>query len=141
MRHEYSEKMAKTVASVLANKLEIPTNEQPRFGLVLGTGWGDALKLEGERSLPFGNLPGFEQLGTLTGHLRHVVYGKLDGTPVIALRGRVHLNEHPVPNLAFMGMVRLQIEMLLQLGVKRLILTCAAGSLADDVKVWFVNAD
>ena len=52
----------------------------------------------------------------------------LAGTPVIALRGRVHLNEAPAdPDLPMM--VRLQTEMLLQLGVKTLILTNAAGGI------------
>jgi purine nucleoside phosphorylase len=50
------------------------------------------------------------------------------------LRGRIHLNEDP-GNPAIFKMARLQAEMLFQLGVKKLILTCAAGSLILPVEV------
>lgn len=67
----------------------------PEIALVLGTGWGDVLELVQPRSVPFGALPGFHELPTLEGHRREVVYGSLQGVPVIALRGRIHLNEAP----------------------------------------------
>ncbi len=105
-----------------------------KVGLVLGTGWGDVLDLKEPRDLPFGQLPGFEKLRSLEGHARRVVCGELGGRKVVALRGRVHLNEEPY-NPALAEMVRLQVEMLLQLGVDRLILTCAAGSLSPDLRV------
>ncbi len=97
-----------------------------RIGLILGTGWGDVLKLRNVKEVPFKSIPGFEGLREIEGHARRVAYGTIGGVPVIALRGRVHLNEAPCsPRL--MEMVRLQVEMLIRLGVNRLILTCAVG--------------
>lgn len=107
--------------------------EQP-IGLVLGTGWGDVLKFDDAVELPFGEIPGFEELATLEGHARRLVIGTLGGKDVVALRGRVHLNEAPAnPHVA--RMVRLQTEILFQLGVRTLIVTSAVGSLRGTLPV------
>jgi len=96
--------------------------------VILGTGWGDALELEDARGLPFSSIPGFSSLQEIAGHARRVECGKLAGREILALRGRVHLNEHPNdPEISLM--VRLQTEMLIAAGVQTLIVTCAAGSL------------
>lgn len=97
-------------------------------GVVLGTGWGKHLDLTDERAIRFERVPGFEQLEPLEGHARKIVWGMQDGIPVLALDGRVHLNE-ATADPAIPKMVRLQTEILMQLGVSRLIVTCAAGSL------------
>ncbi len=138
MRHAKSEEAAKRAANFLREKLKI---DHAPVGIVLGTGWGEALEFHDRRGVFFQEIPGFGSLDPLEGHAREVVFGFLkaqngdwDTHPVIALRGRVHVNERPAdPDLY--GMVRLQIEMLLQLGVKTLILTCAAGSLRADIDV------
>lgn len=108
----------------------------PDIALILGTGWGDALKLQDPREIPLAEIPGFPSasMQAIPGHARTVVFGDLAGKHVIALRGRIHLNEHPTdPNIPLM--VRLQVQMLLELGVKKFILTNAAGSLIDKCKV------
>ncbi|MFZ2804387.1 MAG: hypothetical protein WA001_04130 [Patescibacteria group bacterium] len=112
------------------------------IGVVLGTGWGDCLKLANPRETNFKELVGFGRLGNLAGHARKVLVGPLDvpGLPdhrIVALKGRIHLNEElsaydpsaispPVP---FLLMVRQQIEMLLALGIRTFVLTAAVGSL------------
>lgn len=73
-------------------------------------------------------IPGFGALEKLEGHARELVVGCVRGKRVLALRGRIHLNEAPA-DLILAKMVRLQIEMLIQLGVQRLILTSAVGAL------------
>jgi purine-nucleoside phosphorylase len=106
----------------------------PAVGIVLGTGWGGALSWDSVQYVPFEEIPGFDRLRPLPGHDRKVAYGTIGGREVLALQGRIHMNEAPSdPRLA--GMVRLQTEMLLQLGVKTLIITSAAGSLKKDVEV------
>lgn len=97
-------------------------------GLILGTGWGDAFRMQEFHGLSFEHVPGFSSLQDIPGHARYVEYGKVNGREVLALRGRVHLNEHPAnPKLPLM--VRLQTEMLIAAGARTLIVTCAAGSL------------
>lgn len=104
------------------------------IGLVLGTGWGKVLKFAGAVEIPFGEIPGFGELAALEGHARKLVIGSLGGKRVVALRGRVHLNEAPCdPNVA--KMVRLQTEMLLQFGVRKLVVTSAVGALRGALEV------
>jgi purine nucleoside phosphorylase len=86
------------------------------------------LTLIKEKVFPFKNFPCFKGLQNLSGHERSFVHGFVDGKEVIALRGRIHLNEDP-GNTEIFRQVRLQIEILMQLGVKKLILTCAVGAL------------
>lgn len=104
------------------------------IGLVLGTGWGDVLKPKYAVEIPFGDIPGFGELAALEGHARRLVIGTLGGKDVVALRGRVHLNEAPC-DPQVVRMVRLQTEMLLQLGVQTLIVTSAVGSLRGALPV------
>jgi purine-nucleoside phosphorylase len=103
------------------------------IGLVLGTGW-DVIKDENATEIPFQHIPGFSGLEHIDGHARKLLVGKIAGKHVVALRGRVHMNEAPCdPNIP--RMVRLQTEMLFQLGVKQIIVTSAVGSLHNFVKV------
>lgn len=109
----------------------------PKIGVILGTGWGDLLAMENEKVTPLREFPAFREAGNLErleGHKRHLVLGTVAGKPVAALRGRVHLNEHPTSRFVPL-MVRMQVEILIALGVKKLILTAAVGSLTENVKV------
>lgn len=140
MRHSPSEFAARQAAEYLRigffDRKKGPVVDT---ALVLGTGWGDALVPSNAVRIPFQKIPGLEALAPLAGHAREVVYGTIGRKPVIILNGRVHLNERPA-DPSIHKMVRLQIEMLLQLGVKNLILTCAAGSLSPSVNVGSVIA-
>ncbi len=102
-------------------------------GIILGSGWGDSLsELRDGCVIPFETIPGFEPLlghHGVPGHARELVVGEIGTTPIAALRGRIHLNES-CGDRKIVDIVRLQVEMLIMLGVKRLILTCAAGGLA-----------
>ena len=126
VRNVLRERAAAKAADFLRKQLGIV--EVPAVAIVLGTGWGEALELKNAKRISFTEIPGFRRLGKLTGHKREVIYGRLDGQTIIALNGRVHANEE-IFSAGLLKMVRLQIEMLLQLGVRRLILTCAAGGL------------
>ena len=136
MRNSDREAAAKLAADRIRNYFA-PSREdffsQIRLGLILGTGWGDALELDNLLEINFKDIPGFETLGTLEGHQRFVATGHIAGKAVVALRGRVHLNEDHLWHVP--EMVRLQTEMLLQLGVKTLIVTSAVGSLTSHIRV------
>lgn len=133
MANKQRETEAKRAAYQLTWGSGVPVPDKPRIGLVLGTGWGDALEIENPISTGFNEIPGFETLGELDGHARQVIYGKIAGKEVLALRGRVHLNEGHSEDIP--KMVRLQTEMLFQLGIEKLIVTSAVGSLIPDFPV------
>lgn len=127
MRNQELENNARIAAQSLREQLGINTIE---VGGVLGTGWDGKLSLANPRSVPFSEVPGFSQLDTLAGHARKFVVGSCEGREVILIDGRVHVNED-FANPALLRNVRLQTEALMQLGVKRLVVTCAAGALPD----------
>ena len=130
MRNQKREDAAKCAAAFVKEFCQKAAGqfEGSAIGLVLGTGWGDVLKLEKAVRIPFKEIPGFDALEQLEGHARELVIGKLAGKNVCVLRGRIHMNEAPCdPEIA--KMVRLQTEMLFQLGVKDLVITSAVGAL------------
>jgi purine-nucleoside phosphorylase len=104
-------------------------DESEPIGVILGTGWGDALNLENQQEVSLGRIPAFEKsLPDLQGHKRTIMFGYIAGKQVIALNGRLHLNEIPFSE-SWLELVRLQTEMLIAAGVKQLIVTNAAGAL------------
>ncbi len=133
MRNQEAEDRARRAAAVAAAKLAL--TEKPRIGVILGTGWGDVLPLEDVRQVPLRDLPGFEDLPPeIPGHARQLVCGTVAGRTVLVMRGRVHLNES-FDLARHYPMVRLQTELLIQLGAEVLILTNAVGALAGRVDV------
>ncbi len=134
MRNKEREAEARLAAEFIRKELDLSEGHTVHAGLVLGTGWGDTLKLEQSRSVSLDKVPGFESLGSLEGHARSLVYGTIAGKNVLALRGRVHLNESPSGD-ALPKMVRLQVEALFQLGVRNLVITSAVGSLTKGIGV------
>ncbi len=134
MIHYESGQMAEVAAAWLKRNWKLDSSNLPEVGLILGTGWGDVLEFDQSSRHPFAAIPGFNKIGQLEGHSREVVCGTLSGKRFVALRGRVHLNERPADPELHVA-VRLQIEMLIRLGVKKFILTCAAGSLMKSIGV------
>lgn len=126
MSSQLARQRAELAAQFLRDQLSIP---EGCIGLMLGTGWGDALQLDTKLSeLPFEKIQGFGALQKIEGHARRLEYGQIANRDVVLLRGRVHVNEHPTDPV-ILDMVRLQVEMLIQLGVRNVIVTSAAGSL------------
>lgn len=100
----------------------------PEMALVLGSGLGSlAGEVENAVRIPYGELPGFPESG-VTGHAGEVVAGRLSGTDVLVLSGRAHYYEHG--NAAAMRPV---LETLAGIGIGKLLLTNAAGSLREDM--------
>lgn len=98
----------------------------PKIALVLGSGLGGLVsEVEEATRIPYGDLPGFPKSG-VTGHAGEVVAGLFAGTPVLMLAGRAHYYEHGDASV-----MRPVIEALAGFGIKKLILTNAAGSLDE----------
>lgn len=120
------EKLACNIAAELRMLLNIQ-NTNP-IGVILGTGWNDKLNLREMKSISFGHFNEFHSMEVLPGHERKFIHGFIGETEVVGLSGRIHLNERPGCFDNFIK-TRLQVQVLLELGVKKLITTAAVGSL------------
>jgi purine-nucleoside phosphorylase len=96
----------------------------PETALVLGSGLGDfAGTLSDAVSMPYGDLPNWPTSNVI-GHEGRLVVGTTGTKLVAALSGRVHAYEgHSL------GVVTFAVRVLGRLGVKRLVLTNAAGGI------------
>ena len=116
----------KGAVDILAERLGGRT---PRIALVLGSGLGGlAGEVEDAVRIPYADLPGFPRSG-VSGHAGEVVAGSFASRPVLMLAGRAHYYEHG--NAAAMRPV---LEALAGIGIDRLILTNAAGSLDAEMQ-------
>ena len=112
-------------ASRLAERLD---GLAPETALVLGSGLGGLVnEVEGAVRIPYAELPGFPQSG-VSGHAGELVAGRLSGKPVLMLAGRAHYYEH-----GDAAAMRPALEALAAFGVRKLILTNAAGSLKPEM--------
>jgi xanthosine phosphorylase len=100
----------------------------PRVGIVLGSGLADiAGFIEQSIAIPYEDLPGFP-VTTVEGHTGKLVIGDWAGTRVACMQGRFHVYEgHDPVDLA------LPIRTLGECGCDILLLTCAAGSLQENM--------
>lgn len=96
---------------------------KPLVGLVLGSGLGAfAEKLEDRRAISFPEIPHFPSSTGVVGHAGELALGKVRGTPVAVMSGRVHFYEgRPMADVVF------PVRVLGRLGVRAVVLTNAAG--------------
>ena len=98
--------------------------ERAATAIVLGTGLGAVSEtLRDAAAVPYDQIPHFPTLG-VSGHGSRLLAGRLGGRPVLVLEGRAHAYER-----GDAGAMRVPIGALAALGIERLLLTCAAGSL------------
>src|SRR5260221_7770317 len=97
---------------------------QPEWGIVLGSGL-DVLvdEVDAILSLPYDEITGMP-VSTVPGHAGRFVFGRLAGCRVMMAQGRVHLYEGPTAEE-----VTATVRFMENLGVRRLLLTNAAGAL------------
>lgn len=98
---------------------------EPELGLVLGSGLSQAMELEDGRCLPFSEIPHFPR-STVPGHAGELCAGRIEGKVILVQKGRVHYYEgYSMAEVAF------PVRLMRLLGVKRLILTNAAGAINE----------
>ena len=101
----------------------------PRLAVVLGSGFGSLAALLADRiSIPYSGLPGWPR-GTVYGHAGELITGSLDGVPILLLSGRAHFYEG-----LSLAETTFPIRVLAELGIDTLLLTNAAGGIADGMK-------
>ena len=96
----------------------------PRAGLILGTGLGDVSDaLKDAVSIPYGDIPGF-RASTATSHAGELVLGTVQGTPVVAMKGRLHYYEGYT-----MREVTFPVRVMRALGADTLVVSNAVGGM------------
>ena len=104
--------------------LERICGQKPELGIVLGSGLGQlADSIENQIVIPYGSIPGFP-VSTATGHKGNFIVGTLAGKTVIAMQGRIHYYEG-----YGMAKVVLPIRVMIELGIKYLFVSNAAGGI------------
>lgn len=114
--------MEKTI-EYLQKKITI----QPELGLILGSGLGGlAEEITDPLYIPYEEIPNFP-VSTVEGHVGRLVIGKLAGVPVLTMQGRFHYYEG-----YDMQTVTFPIRVMQSLGIKKLLVTNAAGGINLD---------
>lgn len=116
-----AERVAEAAAAVRRQ-----TELRPRVGVILGSGLGElADEVQAPVVVPFQEIPNFKA-STVVGHAGQLVLGHLQGTPVAAMRGRIHFYEgYSLRDVSF------PVRVLRRLGAEVLIVTNAAGGLNE----------
>ena len=100
---------------------------EPQVGVILGSGLGNVADgLADPVVIPYGEIPGFAE-STVSGHHGALLIGRSGDVPVAIMKGRVHYYEgHPMEQVTF------PVRVLRALGIRRLIITNAAGATNPD---------
>lgn len=103
--------------------------EEPEIGIILGTGLGkiiEEVEILGE--VRYNHIPNFPT-ATVEFHKGKLIYGILAGKKVIVMQGRFHVYEG-----YSLWDVTYPVRIMKQLGIKKLLVTNASGSMNPDYK-------
>tara|TARA_B100000809_G_scaffold137447_2_gene134897 strand:+ start:6784 stop:7614 length:831 start_codon:yes stop_codon:yes gene_type:complete len=100
---------------------------QPHAGIILGTGLGSLVEqIEVEASFDYGEIPHFPQ-STAISHAGRLLCGTLEGLPIVAMEGRMHMYEgYPLKQIT------LPVRVMKALGAGLLVVSNACGGLNPD---------
>lgn len=105
------------------------TEFKPEVGIILGTGLsGLADEIEESFSFTYAEIPHFP-VSTVQSHKGRLVFGILQGVPVVAMAGRFHYYEgYSMQESTF------PVRVLKHLGIRRLMISNAAGGVNPDFR-------
>lgn len=103
--------------------LKQKTGQQPKIGLILGSGLGDlAESVQPADTIHYSEIPNWPR-STIHGHKGRLVIGELESKPVMIMQGRAHFYEgYPITIIGF------PVRVMIRLGIEFLIVTNAAGA-------------
>lgn len=104
-------------------------SSQPKVGIILGTGLsGFAEELTEKQEIPYRRIPNFVE-STVAGHPGKLVFGVLEGVPVVMMAGRFHFYEgYTLQEVTF------PVRVMKYLGVERMMITNVSGALRPEYK-------
>ena len=102
---------------------------EPEIGIILGTGLGGLVnEIEIQHKLMYSNIPNFP-ISTLEFHSGRLIFGMLQGKKVVAMQGRLHFYEG-----YDMRQITFPVRVMKMLGITKLFVSNASGSLNPDYK-------
>lgn len=105
------------------------TAQRPEVCVVLGSGLGDyADSLDNKQIVDYASIPGLP-VSTTPGHAARLVFGKRHGVDVVCMQGRFHCYEGYTA-----AETVIPLRALVKLGIKKLLLTNAAGGVNTGFK-------
>ena len=110
-----------------ATHIQQHTDLRPEIGMILGSGLGDfADSVENPTIIPYADIPNWPS-GAVKGHAKRLVVGHLEGKPVAVMQGRAHFYEG-----YSMQAVGFPVRVMQMMGIKKLVVTNAAGGINQD---------
>ena len=107
-----------------ADYIRSRTQYRPTTAIILSSGLGKlADAITDADIIPYSEIPHFKK-STAVGHKGNLIFGLLDGKPVMAMQGRFHYYEGYT-----MQEVTFPVRVMSRLGIKRLLVSNAAGGL------------
>ncbi|GGC24916.1 purine nucleoside phosphorylase [Parapedobacter defluvii] len=101
----------------------------PEFGIILGTGLGKlAEEVAVAHQLMYANIPNFP-ISTVEFHTGKLIFGMLQGKPVVAMQGRLHYYEG-----YSMQQITFPVRVMKALGIQKLFVSNASGSLNPEIR-------
>lgn len=115
--------MIKETVDFIKRKIK---NFEPEIGIILGSGLGEfADSIDGIR-ISYKDIPGFEK-SNVSGHKGQLVFGEVCNKKVVIMQGRYHYYEgYHISRITY------PIKIMKKLGVKKLVITNAAGGVNKD---------
>ncbi len=113
-----------------SNYLKERSKCTPSIGIILGTGLsGLANEIDAEHTIPYEEIPNFP-VSTVEGHSGELIFGKLGGKDVVAMKGRFHFYEG-----YNMSEVVFPVRVMKFLGISHLFVSNASGGVNPDFEV------
>jgi len=113
-----------------ASWLKARMNTSPKTAIILGTGLGQlASEITDTYEFAYQDIPNFP-VSTVEGHSGKLIFGKLGGVDILAMKGRFHFYEG-----YSMKEVTFPVRVMYELGVKTLFVSNAAGGMNPEFKI------